>query len=177
MTTTLHCAPPFDAELKVVLDVVGQTLSPTLTLADLPALRADPGTPPLPDLLAGRPITHQEHTVPGPGGAPDLLVSVFRRADQIKGGPAFFFTHVGWMIFGDRFTGISTILGWVEELDAVMVTVEYRLAPENPAPPRCRTATPRCCGPPPTPGSWVSTRRGCSPSGPAPAAVWPPGSP
>ena len=134
MTTTVHAAPPFDAELKPVLDVVGQSLSPTLTLDDLPALRANPGTPTLDLLRAGRPLTHEERVIPGPAGGPDVVVSIFRRADQKPGGPAFFFTHVGGMIFGDRFTGISTITPWVELLDAVLVTVEYRLAPEHPAP-------------------------------------------
>jgi acetyl esterase/lipase len=133
-STTSRTAPPFDAELKTVLDVVGQTLSPTLTLADLPGLRAGGSTPSLTELLEGRPVSHEERVVPGPPGAPDLVVSIFRRTDQTPGGPAFFFTHVGGMIFGDRFVGISTIIPWVESLDAVVVTVEYRLAPENPAP-------------------------------------------
>lgn len=112
MTTTFHTAPPFDAELETVLDFVNQTLSPTLTLADLPALRADPGTPSLAQLLAGRPITHEERLIPGPAGAPDVIVSIFRHAGQKPGGPGFFFTHLGGMIFGDRFVGISTILPW-----------------------------------------------------------------
>ena len=38
------------------------------------------------------------------------------------------------MIIGDRFTGIDTILDWVELMDAVAVSVEYRLAPEHPDP-------------------------------------------
>jgi acetyl esterase/lipase len=38
------------------------------------------------------------------------------------------------MIAGDRFTGIETLLDWVERFDAVCVSVEYRLAPEFPDP-------------------------------------------
>lgn len=47
-------------------------------------------------------------------GAPGLVVSIFRRTDQVRGGPALFFTHVGGMVFGDRFVGVSTIIPWVE---------------------------------------------------------------
>jgi acetyl esterase/lipase len=38
------------------------------------------------------------------------------------------------MIIGDRLTGIGTILDWVDQFDAVAVSVEYRLAPEHPDP-------------------------------------------
>jgi acetyl esterase/lipase len=38
------------------------------------------------------------------------------------------------MIVGDRFTGMETLLDWVERFDAVCVSVEYRLAPEFPDP-------------------------------------------
>jgi acetyl esterase/lipase len=52
----------------------------------------------------------------------------------VAGGPGFFFTHVSGMIFGDRFVGVAPLLDYVQSLDAVVVTVEYPLAPENPAP-------------------------------------------
>ncbi len=133
-TTTPHPAPPFDGELKIVLDVVSASISPTLTRGDIPALRAGSFTPSLDQLLAGRPITHEERSIPGPEGAPDLVVSIFRRTDQVRGGPAFCYTHVGGMIFGDRFVGVAPLIPYVELLDAVVVTVEYRLAPEHPAP-------------------------------------------
>jgi acetyl esterase/lipase len=129
-----HPAPPFDPELKVVLDVIGQTVPPTLTREHIPALRAGSFTPPLEQLLAGRAISHEERTIPGLDGAPDLIVSVFRRSDGVTGGPAFVFTHIGGLVFGDRFVGLTTVIDFVEELNAVIVSVEYRLAPENPAP-------------------------------------------
>jgi acetyl esterase/lipase len=40
------------------------------------------------------------------------------------------FVHWGGLMFGDRFSGVDLVLGWVESLGAVLVTVEYRLAPE-----------------------------------------------
>ncbi|WP_250032386.1 alpha/beta hydrolase [Paractinoplanes maris] len=134
MTTSVHSAPPFDPELGAVLEVVNRSISPTLLPGDLPALRGPGFTPTLEQLLEGRPITHEEHTVEGPPGAPDITVSVFRRTDHRTAGPGFLFTHVGGLIFGDRFVGVGPVVDYVERFDAVVVTVEYRLAPENPAP-------------------------------------------
>lgn len=122
--------PPFDAELEPVLAQAG--ISPTLLPEHLEVLRGPGFTPSLEQLLEGRPIVHEEHVVPGPAG--DLVVSVFRRTDHTDPGAAFFFTHVGGMIFGDRFVGVAPVVDYVVEFDAVVVTVEYRLAPENPAP-------------------------------------------
>ncbi|MFM9500314.1 alpha/beta hydrolase [Streptomyces galilaeus] len=134
MTNSKYPAPPFDTELKPVLEAVLQAFNSSLHPEDIPALRSGGFTPGVEELVKGRPIEHFELTVPGPQGAPDLLLSVFRRTDHVTPGPAFFFTHVGGLIFGDRFVGIAPIVNYVEQLDAVVVTVEYRLAPENPAP-------------------------------------------
>ena len=38
------------------------------------------------------------------------------------------------MIFGTRLDGVGVVLEWVTLLDAVAVSVEYRLAPEQPDP-------------------------------------------
>ncbi|GAB3605336.1 alpha/beta hydrolase [Conyzicola nivalis] len=126
-------APPFDAELKTVLDVVNQSISPTLLPEHLEALRGPGFTKTLDQLLAERDIEHRELIIPGPTGAPDLTVSVFQRPGHTTG-PGFVFTHVGGMIFGDRFVGVEPVIDYVERFGAVVVTVEYRLAPENPAP-------------------------------------------
>lgn len=128
--TTTHTPPPFDAELEPVLVSAG--IPPTLLPSHLSTLRGPGFTPPLEQLLDGRPIEHEERTITGPAG--DLTISVFRRTDHVSPGPAFFFTHVGGMIFGDRFVGVAPVVDYVVELDAVVVTVEYRLAPEHPAP-------------------------------------------
>jgi acetyl esterase/lipase len=38
------------------------------------------------------------------------------------------------MIFPDRWVGLPKVLDWVTDLDAVLVSVEYRVAPEDPYP-------------------------------------------
>ena len=128
-------APPFDVELAALLAAVGELLPPTLTPDMIDQLRSAQVTPPIEEVLLSFPgMLHEECTVPGPAGAPDLTVSIFRRQDHRPGGPGIYHTHGGGMIIGDRFTGVGTILEWVQLTDAVAVSVEYRLAPENPDP-------------------------------------------
>lgn len=133
--TNTHPAPPFDVELAAVLAAVGEMLPPTLTPEMIGPMRhgALLATP-IDDLIGDRPIRHEERSIPGPEGAPDMTVSIFSRTDHAPGGPGIFHTHGGGMIIGDRFTGAEEYLNWVMELDAVVVSIEYRLAPENPDP-------------------------------------------
>jgi acetyl esterase/lipase len=86
------------------------------------------------DLLKDRMLTHIEHLIAGAGGSEPVLVSVFRRPDHVGPGPGILFMHGGGMVGGNRFTDVQVPLAWAEELDAVTVTVEYRLAPEHPDP-------------------------------------------
>lgn len=132
---TSHPAPPFDVELAAVLAVVGEMLPPTITPEMIAPFRAGGlAATPIADLIGDRPIEHVERTIPGPSGAPDLTVSIFRRTDHVATGPGIFYAHGGGMIIGDRFTGAEEYLSWVADLDVVVVSVEYRLAPENPDP-------------------------------------------
>lgn len=132
--TDVYPAPPIDRELEVVLDVVNQSITPTLLPEHLDVLRGPGFTPSLEQLLEGRDIEHEERTVAGPAGAPDITLSIFRRRGHATAGAGFYFTHVGGLIFGDRLVGVEPVIRFIEEFDAVVVTVEYRLAPENPAP-------------------------------------------
>ncbi|WP_058235132.1 alpha/beta hydrolase [Devriesea agamarum] len=49
-------------------------------------------------------------------------------------GPGFVFFHGGGMMFGNRFHGIELLLPWIFDHGGVLMSVEYRLAPEHPAP-------------------------------------------
>ena len=135
MTIATHPAPPFDVELGAVLTVIGEMLPPTITPELIVPFRQGGllGTP-INDIIGDRPIRHEERTIPGPVGAPDLTVSIFSRTDHVAGSPGIYHLHGGGMIIGDRFTGADEYLAWVMEFDAVVVSVEYRLAPENPDP-------------------------------------------
>ncbi|MER3388029.1 MAG: alpha/beta hydrolase [Microcella pacifica] len=132
---TVHPAPPFDVELSAALAALNEMLPPSITPDMIQPMREGGlGAPPIAELIGDRPIRHEERTISGPAGAPDLTVSIFSRADHVDGGPGIVHTHGGGMIIGDRFTGAEEYLNWVMELDAVVVSPEYRLAPENPDP-------------------------------------------
>lgn len=133
MTSTRLTPPPFDRELETLLDVVNESISPTLLPEHLDILRGPGFTKTLDQLLGAYDVEHRELVIPGPTGAPDLTISVFSKPGHSVG-PGFFYTHVGGMIFGDRFVGVEPVIEYVNRFDAVVVTVEYRLAPENPAP-------------------------------------------
>lgn len=131
---TTRPRPPFDVELSAVLAMLGDEVHSSITIDMLDDMRIEQMSLPVDELIGGRPIAHEEHLVPGPEGSPDLLVTIFHRIDHHVSGPAFYHTHGGGMIMGDRFYGIEVVLDWVHTLDAVAVTVEYRLAPEHPDP-------------------------------------------
>lgn len=131
----VHPAPPFDVELGAALAAIGEMLPPTLTPEMIgPMRQGGLNAPPLTEIIGDRPIRHQERTIPGPDGAPEMIVSIFQRDDRAAGGIGIVHTHGGGMIIGDRFTGAIEFLDWVMELDALVVSIEYRLAPENPDP-------------------------------------------
>jgi acetyl esterase/lipase len=126
-------APAFDPELAQALASLGAAPS-TIRPEMLPAIRrAMPPTDPA-RVIGDQPVVYTDRTIPGPPGAPSLTVSVIERPDRAPGGPAVYHIHGGGMILGDRWFGLGPALNWVTGLDAVLVTVEYRLAPEHPYP-------------------------------------------
>ncbi len=132
MTTapTAPARPPYDPELAELLD--NSPLPSTVTADMIDFLRANPFGPTLEDLLATRAISHREYTIARPGS--EITASVFTPADKDASAPAIYFLHGGGMIIGNRFTGIGHVLDWAVEHRAVVVSLEYRLAPESPAP-------------------------------------------
>lgn len=125
-------APPFDAELIPILQS-GQVPS-TVDVESMLGRRTPPQLAAVDALLAERGLIRNDLTVPGSGGRPDITVSAIRKQAHVAGGPGIFFAHGGGMVTGDRFNGMDRFLRWVEQFDAVVVTVEYRLAPDHPDP-------------------------------------------
>lgn len=132
MTNGALPRPDVDDELRPLLDLILAGPS-TLTPEMIPVMREQSVAPAIDELIAGRPISHVEMTVPGHDGG-WLLVSIFRRSDHLPGSPGILHLHGGGMVGGTRFLGADLFLEWVERFDAVVASVEYRLAPEHPDP-------------------------------------------
>jgi len=86
------------------------------------------------DLSRNETVDLQDFAVPGPPGAPEISLLVLRPAGLAAGAPVFYHIHGGGMIIGDRRTGVAGVLDWAVDNGAVVVSVEYRLAPEHPDP-------------------------------------------
>jgi acetyl esterase/lipase len=79
-------------------------------------------------------VTHEDLMVPGPEGVPEIMVRVYRPLNASGPLPGVYFIHGGGMILGNV-EGESPVAEQVcEQVGAVVVSVEYRLAPEHPHP-------------------------------------------
>ncbi|MFF3755452.1 alpha/beta hydrolase [Streptomyces sp. NPDC002018] len=120
--------PELDPELRALL--ADMPLMTQLSPEVLTQLRLLPSTPVEP-LLEGRSVDRREVTVPGPDGTL-IPLSVFSPAgtERSTGAPCVYWMHGGGMIMGDRFSQIDIPLEWLDLFGAVVISVDYRLAPE-----------------------------------------------
>ncbi|AGZ41329.1 alpha/beta hydrolase [Actinoplanes friuliensis] len=120
--------PPFDPELGALL--AGLPPVPALDRDMLAQIRPYSHVPVEP-LLEGRTVERREVTVPASDGTP-LPLSIFSpaAADRVPGAPCVYWLHGGGMVMGDRFSQLDIPLEWLDRFGAVVVTIDYRLAPE-----------------------------------------------
>ncbi|MFF5052135.1 alpha/beta hydrolase [Micromonospora sp. NPDC000663] len=85
--------------------------------------------PPIESHLEGRAVERREVTVPADDGTP-IPLSIFSPTDSAAGAPGIYWIHGGGMMWGDRFSNIDVPLEWLDRFGAVVITVDYRLAPE-----------------------------------------------
>ena len=104
--------------------------------SDIPGTRAK-----LAELLAAMPqpqlpddVTLEDRLVPGPPGDPDVSVRLYRPADAPSPAPAFYWIHGGGMVFGDVNGSDPYCAAIAADLNVLVASVEYRLAPEHPFP-------------------------------------------
>jgi len=126
--------PPIDPELCAALVAMSDDSQPRLTLDNIPALRAARIQATDEELGRGGAVDLEERQIPGPAGAPELSVLILRPARGQGPWPGVYHIHGGGMIMGTRRTGTPEMARWVDEVGVVAVSVEYRLAPENPHP-------------------------------------------
>lgn len=125
--------PPFDPELEAALSVLAEAMPPTITPEMIPIMRQAPVFEDAREVLTGAGLELRDVTIVSYDGA-EIELTVIQRAGRTGTGPGIFHTHGGGMIFGDRWLGATAFAAAVLRHDAVMVTVEYRLAPEHPDP-------------------------------------------
>ncbi|KAL4735119.1 Alpha/Beta hydrolase protein [Aspergillus similis] len=119
---TVHASiPSIDIETPSSLSSYRASIAPMFTLEN--AIKGSEST-----------VETSEISIPGPAGP--MHATVFRpknRTRSVSETPGVLHIHGGGLATGNRFLGF-TMLNWVEELGAVIVTAEYRLTPEHPQP-------------------------------------------
>lgn len=124
--------PPYDAVLGAALDAMPDFKKRTLTAEAIVERREAELAESNPDaMLAG--LERRDVWIPTADGA-EILVSVISRPGAGAGNPGVVQFHSGGTVMGNRFSELSFWLRWVMDHHAVVVTVEYRLAPEHPDP-------------------------------------------
>ncbi|MEV1333719.1 alpha/beta hydrolase [Micromonospora costi] len=119
--------PDFDPDLQALL---ADMPVPQLNAEVLAQVRQF-ATQPVEPLLDGRAVGRREITVPAPDGA-RILLSILRPTGTARTSPApcVYWIHGGGMVMGDRYSQIDIPLEWLDLLGAVVISVDYRLAPE-----------------------------------------------
>jgi acetyl esterase/lipase len=115
--------PEFRAPLEPLLKSAGDFAlsAKTLKQARQPwGASAPTATPPF-----------QERSIPGAKGAPDVRVFVINAAATDKQRPAILHMHGGGFVTGTAAQGIPALQQVARDNDCVIVTVDYRLAPET----------------------------------------------
>lgn len=128
-----HSAPPFDPELAGVLAGLADRVPPTFTPDMIGRFRALAPDPTVGGLVEATGVVHEQRTVPGYAqGA--IEASIFRGPTPAAAGPCILYLHGGGMVFGNRFGGVGPYLPFVGGHGAVIIAIDYRLAPEHPDP-------------------------------------------
>ncbi|NMO01771.1 alpha/beta hydrolase [Gordonia sp. TBRC 11910] len=125
--------PPIEPELAALLAANPEMFPTTITPDMIPALKVT--TPPekTEALLEQFDAESRDVVIDGHDGHP-IVVSIIGAKGRTGTGPGFYHTHGGGMFAGDRFAGIDQFVEWAVRYNGVLVTVDYRLAPEFPDP-------------------------------------------
>ena len=132
--------PPLDPELAEALARFPGGVDPGAHLQDinvvkmlrstLDLLQATGGSLPTDDR-----VTVQDRPIPGLEGGTEILLRVYAPATRgSRPSPGLVFFHGGAFVLGDRFTEELRCLRYAAEAGCVVVSVDYRLAPEHPYP-------------------------------------------
>ncbi len=79
-------------------------------------------------------IVYTKQKIPGPTSSPDVLVGIHKPVTTNKPLPVLLWLHGGGYVIGDIDMDVDFIQQIAIQAECVIVSVEYRLAPENPFP-------------------------------------------
>ncbi|MBL7259725.1 alpha/beta hydrolase [Paractinoplanes lichenicola] len=79
-------------------------------------------------------VVKEDRTVPGPEGEPDITVRIYKPVNATGLLPGIFYIHGGGMILGSVDGEDPNATYICDEVNAIVVSVEYRLSPEHPHP-------------------------------------------
>jgi acetyl esterase/lipase len=86
------------------------------------------------DLRDSPTVSKEDRIAPGPDGAPEVPVRIYRPVDMAAALPGLFWIHGGGMVLGSLAMDDHNLQHVVDTVGCVAVSVEYRLAPEQPFP-------------------------------------------
>ena len=121
-----------DPELRPALGYLPPDM---LDLTDIPGTRVKLAT-----LFGALPapvvegVSSEDRFVPGPAGAPDVRVRIYQPTSRPALLPALLWIHGGGYVLGDIEGDDAHSLHIAKEINCVVVSVDYRLAPEHPFP-------------------------------------------
>lgn len=118
-----------DPELRVLFEA---PTTPVLSVETYPAMRAMMAAIPRPPSGTGG-CEIEERWIEGAGQG-RLRLLIFSRCGRSGVAPGLLHLHPGGWVLGSPEMSCSTLLAIVEALDCVIVSVDYRLAPEHPFP-------------------------------------------
>ncbi len=117
-----------DPELRPLLELVPTML---FTVEDLPAIRGR--SFPRPEVDVSR-SSYERRKVPGPAGAPEVELFISKPIEASTTAPAIFHIHGGGYVAGSAASMEPAHRVLAADFGCVIVSVEYRLAPETPHP-------------------------------------------
>lgn len=121
----------YDPELEPIVSAL-----PRLDITDIQAARESMLTMRrhLPPFILPNSLRIEKRVVPGPPGDPKIELCIITPRELAAPAPALCWIHGGGFVLGDVDGDMIALTHIADSLGAVVVSVEYRLAPEHPFP-------------------------------------------
>ena len=133
----LPARPPYDGATAALLErIEALGVFRTMTVENIPTWRAPVDEVRAEFLVRCPDVDLEDVDVVREDGTtlPAAAVRLSRGLSGDRPGPVFLSLHGGGLVMGCRFNGLLTVVPWLRRYGGVIISPEYRLAPENSAP-------------------------------------------